>query len=142
MRIVLDTNILVSALITKGTPPDRLFQAWLRNEFELITSVAQMKEVSDVVTRPRLARFIDADEAAQMVAGIRESATVLGEIPITRRSPDPKDDAILAAAVAGDAELVISGDKRDMLALKEVAGIPIRSARDACAIVFGEDRDR
>lgn len=37
MRIVLDTNILIAALITKGTPPDRLYQAWLRGEVELVT---------------------------------------------------------------------------------------------------------
>ncbi len=40
MRVVLDTNILIGALITKGTPPDRLYQAWLRNEIELVTSTA------------------------------------------------------------------------------------------------------
>ena len=38
MRVVLDTNILVSALITKGTPPDQLYQAWLRDEIELVAS--------------------------------------------------------------------------------------------------------
>lgn len=42
MRVVLDTNILVSALITKGTPPDQLYQAWLRNQIELVTSIAQI----------------------------------------------------------------------------------------------------
>ena len=49
MRVVLDTNILVSALITKGTPPDQLYQAWLRNEIELVTSDAQIDEVTDVL---------------------------------------------------------------------------------------------
>ena len=48
MRIVLDTNVLVSALITKGAPPDRLYQAWLRNEIELVTSAAQIDELADV----------------------------------------------------------------------------------------------
>jgi hypothetical protein len=37
VRIVLDTNILIAALITKGTPPDRLYQAWMRGEVELVT---------------------------------------------------------------------------------------------------------
>ena len=40
MRLVLDTNILVGALITTGTPPDRLYQAWLRGDIELVTSTA------------------------------------------------------------------------------------------------------
>ena len=72
MRIVLDTNILVSALITKGSPPDQLYQAWLRSEIELVTSDAQIDEVIDVLARPRLRRCVDSDEAAQMVAAARD----------------------------------------------------------------------
>ena len=136
MRIVLDTNILVSALITKGTPPDQLYQAWLRNEVELVTSAAQIDEVTDVLARPRLRRYVDPDEAAQMVAAIHQRATVLSDVPVTKRSPDPKDDPILAAAVAGDAELVVSGDRTDMLALVHVEGIPIRSAREALGMAL------
>ena len=136
MRVVLDTNILVSALITKGTPPDQLYQAWLRNELELVTSAAQIDEVTDVLARPRLRRYVDSDEAAQMVAVIHQHATVLSEVPVTRRSPDPKDDPILAAAIAGDVDMVVSGDKSDMLALRDVEGIPIRSAREALGIAL------
>ena len=54
MRVVLDTNILVGALITKGTPPDRLYRAWLRGDIELVTSTAQIAEIADVLARPRL----------------------------------------------------------------------------------------
>lgn len=63
MRIVLDTNILISALITKDTPPDRLYQAWLRGEIELVTSSAQIAEITEVLSRPRMQRLLDADEA-------------------------------------------------------------------------------
>ena len=45
VRVVLDTNILIGALITKGTPPDRLYRAWLRGEIELVTSAAQLAEL-------------------------------------------------------------------------------------------------
>ena len=62
---------------------------------------------------------------------------MLGDVPVTRRSPDPKDDPILAVAIAGDVELVVSGDKNDMLALDNVEGIPIRSAREAVGMEFG-----
>ena len=138
VRVVLDTNILVSALITNGTPPDQLYQAWLRNEVELVTSTAQIDEVIDVLSRPRLRRFIEPGEAAQMVAAIHKRAIVLSDVPVAKRSPDPKDDAILAVAVAGDAALVVSGDKRDVLALDNVEGIPIRSAREALEMTLVE----
>ena len=136
MRVVLDTNILVSALITKGTPPDQRYQAWLRDDIELVTSVAQIDEITDVLARPRLRRYVDSDEAAQMVAAIHQRATVLTHVPVTKRSPDPKDDPILAAAVVGDVGLVVSGDRSDMLALGDVEGIPIRSAREALIIAL------
>ena len=136
MRIVLDTNVLVSALITKGTPPDQLYRAWLRNEIELVTSAAQIDELADVLSRPKLRRYVDPADAAELVSDIRLRAIVIRNMPIPRRSPDRKDDAILAAAVAGEAELVVSGDKRDVLALREVEGIPIHTARDALQIVL------
>ncbi|MCY4144119.1 MAG: putative toxin-antitoxin system toxin component, PIN family [Gammaproteobacteria bacterium] len=141
MRVVLDTNILVSALITKGTPPDQICQAWLSSKLELITSVAQIDEVMDVLARPRLRSYIDSDEAAQMVAAIHQRATVLMDVAVTKRSPDPKDDAILAIAVAAAADLLVSGDKSGMLALGDVEGIPICSAREALELALGAKSD-
>ena len=142
MRVVLDTNVLVSALITKGTPPDQLYQAWLRNDIELVTSAAQIDEVSEVLSRPKLHKYVDPDEAAQMISAIHLRAIVLDDIPVPKRSPDPKDDAILAAAVAGQAELLVSGDKRDILALREVDGIPICTAREALQLALGRPASR
>jgi len=60
-----------------------------------------------------------------MVATIHRHAIALSEVPVIRRSPDPKDDPILAAAVAGNAGLLVSGDRSGMLALGDVEGIPI-----------------
>ncbi len=131
MRVVLDTNILIGALITKGTPPDLLYQAWLRGEFELVTSTAQLAELADVLARPRLRRFIDTDEAAAIVENLGTRALVLDEPPGVYLSPDPKDNPILAAAIAGKADLIVSGDKKHLLALGEVQGLPTVTAREA-----------
>ena len=131
MRIVLDTNILIAALITKDTPPDRLYHAWLNSEFGLVTSTAQMAEVATVLARPRLQRYLDADEAAAILENIDTRAIILDDPPNVDLSPDPKDNPILAAAIAGKADLIVSGDKKHMLALGVVEGIPIVTARDA-----------
>ena len=131
VRIVLDTNILIAALITKGTPPDRLYQAWLRGEIELVTSTAQIAEVADVLARPRLQKYLDADEAAAILGNIDTRALILDDPPEVDLSPDPKDNPILAAAIAGKADLIVSGDKKHMLALGAIEGIPIETARDA-----------
>ena len=131
MQTVLDTNILIGALITKGTPPDRLYQAWLRDEFELVTSTAQLAELADVLARPRLHQFLDADEATAIVENLGARALVLDDLPSVPLSSDPKDNPILAAAIAGKGDLIVSGDKKHMLALGEVHGIPTVTAREA-----------
>lgn len=131
VRVVLDTNILIGALITKGTPPDRLYRAWLRGEIELVTSVAQMAELADVLARPRLQKFLDDDEAAAIVENFGTRAHIVDDLPDVNVSPDDEDNAILASAIAGKADLIVSGDKKHVLAVGEVEGIPVVTAREA-----------
>lgn len=131
MRVVLDTNILIGAIITKGTPPDMLYRAWLRGETELVTSAAQMAELADVLARPRLQKFLDADEAATIVENFGTRAHIVHDSPHVTVSPDSKDNAILAAAIAGKVDSIVSGDRKHMLAPGEVEGIPVLTAREA-----------
>ena len=74
---------------------------------------------------------MDADEAAVIVQNMGTRALVLDEIPAVNLSPDPKDNPILATAIAGKADLIISGDKKHILLLKDVDGIPVVTAREA-----------
>jgi putative PIN family toxin of toxin-antitoxin system len=131
VRVVLDTNVLIGAVITKDTRPDRLYRAWLRGEIELVTSKAQLAEFANVLGRPRLQKYIDAVEAAAIVENIDTRAVMLEDPPDVDLSPDPKDNPILAAAIAGNVDLIVSGDKKHLLALGEVEGIPIVTAREA-----------
>ena len=131
MRVVLDTNILIGALITKGTPPDRLYRAWLRGQIELVTSTAQLAEIAHVLGRPRLQKYLDADEAAAIVDNLGTRALILDDLLDVNLSPDPQDNHILAAAITGKADLIVSGDKKHVLALGEVEGIPVVTAREA-----------
>lgn len=135
MRVVLDTNILISALITKGTSPDKLYQAWRRGEIDLVTSIAQIHELTDVLARDRLQKFLHADEATALVENIGTRAVILDELPTVSLSPDPMDNQILATAIAGEVDLIVSGDKKDMLALREAGSIPIVTARTALELL-------
>ena len=103
----------------------------MRGEINLITSTAQMAEVAAVLARPRLEKFLSADEAETLVENIGTRALILDEPPSVNLSPDPKDNPILAAAIAGKADVIVSGDKKHMLALGEVEGIPVVTAREA-----------
>lgn len=131
MRTVLDTNILIAALITKDTPPDTLYQAWLRGKIEVVTSPAQISEIEAVLSRPRLMKFIHSDEASILLENLDSRAIILNDPSPVDFSPDPADNRILAVAIAAEADLIVSGDKKHMLFLNYAAGIPIVSAREA-----------
>lgn len=90
----------------------------------------QIKELLDVAGREHLRSRIPNQEMEQLIRNIRAVYIVLDEFPAVRLSPDPKDDPILGAAIAG---LIVSGDRRDMLALRIVSGIPIVTPREALA---------
>ena len=131
MRIVLDTNIFISALISGDGYPGQLLAAVKRERITLVTSIYQIDELRDVLGRERLKPYIRPAEAEDLVYHLEAVGMVTGKLPEMSLSPDPKDDPILATAVAGEADLLVSGDKGDMLALGHVEGIPIVTARDA-----------
>ena len=129
MRVVLDTGVLIAALITRDTPPDRIYQAWRERRFDLMTSDWQLDELRRVSRYPRLRRFLSPAAAGRMVNGLRTHAVVLKDLPRVDASPDPDDNPVLAMAVASDAHYVVSSDKRDVLSLKAMGTAHIVSAR-------------
>ena len=133
MRIVLDTNIFVSALISGEGPPGQVLAAIRRDRITLVTSTFQIEELRRVLARERLRPYIRPEEADDLLYHLEAVGMVMSELPDIGLSPDPEDNPILATAVAGEAELVVSGDKGDMLALGQVEGIPIVTAREAAA---------
>lgn len=131
MRIAPDTNIFTSALISGDGYPGQLLAAVKRERITLVTSIYQIDELRDVLGRERLKPYIRPAEAEDLVYHLEAVGMVTGKLPEMNLSPDPKDNPILATAVAGEADLLVSGDKGDMLALGHVEGIPIVTARDA-----------
>ena len=93
-------------------------------EIQLVTSTAQTAELADVLARPRLQGFSTSTEAAAIVENIGARALVLDEPPMVNLSPDPKDNPILAAAIAGNADLIVSGDKKHMLRSERLKAFP------------------
>jgi putative PIN family toxin of toxin-antitoxin system len=131
MRVILDTNVLVAALITRGTPPDRLYEAWRDGRFTLITSELQLDEFSRV-TRCEGVRFrIHPAAAGRMVNGLRRLATVVQKLPRVDVSPDPYDNFLLAMAEASEADILVTGDKRGVLSLGRHRTTRIMTARAA-----------
>ena len=136
MRAVLDTGVLLAAVITSGTPPDFIYGAWRRKAFELVTSEWQLDELHRVSRYPKLRKYLKPAEADTLVNGLRHQASVLQELPNVELSPDPDDNPILATAIAGGADYLVTGDKRDLLSLGKVEALQIVTAR-AFAYLLG-----
>lgn len=135
MRIVVDTNLLVSGVISAGGLPRQLLDAAKAGEFELCTSEVLLAELLDVLSRSKFAaRLAQAGLTPEGIVGELRRLAVVIPTPVAppRVVPtDPDDDHVIAAAIAGSADLIASGDKRDLLPMGAYAGIPIVTARDA-----------
>ena len=129
MRVVLDTGILIAALITTDTPPALIYQAWRKKRFELVTSEWQLDEFRRVSRYPKLRRFLKPAEAGNLVSGLRHQATILETWPPMDLSTDPDDNPVLAMAEASQAQYLVTGDKKDLLALGTIGATHIVSAR-------------
>ncbi len=135
MRLVLDTNILISALLRKNTPPYLLYQQWREGQFDLVTSDKQLEELQRVMSYPKLKRYFTPEEARKMLVGITTYSVCVSSLPTVNYSLDPDDNIILATAIKGNANYLVSGDKSDLLKLNRVENIPIITARQVLIIL-------
>lgn len=131
MRLVLDTNTVVSGLLWNKIP-SLLIEAALQGRVDVFTSQALLLELEDVLPRPKLARRVAASglSIAQLTARFALLAQRIVPAVISPASADPDDDHVLACALAAQADLIVSGDS-DLLNLKSYQGIPIVAAAAA-----------
>jgi len=129
VRGVADTNIAVSALLWHGPPRDVL-QAARTGDLRLFTTAALLAELQDVLARPKFAERLKRAGVTpdELVVGYAALATVVQPASIEPVIvEDPDDDAVLACAVASQAEVIASGDSH-LLQLKEYGEIRILTA--------------
>jgi uncharacterized protein len=117
MRIVIDTNLLCSALIAPGGVADELYTAWRERRLSLVTSQQQLEEFRRVTRYPRVRRYIEPAAAGTMHNQLRRLAVFRTDLPVVEESRDPADNFLLAMAQVGDADFLVTGDKHDLLAL-------------------------
>lgn len=134
MRAVIDTNILVSALIAPAGNPAAIVDAWLDGKFTLLTSDEQDGELRATLSKPKIAALIKPHKAGRLVNQIKKLAEDVGALPHVARSSDPKDDFLLAMCEAGAADYLVTGDKSGLLALAQHKAARIVSARDFAAL--------
>ena len=122
LKVVIDTNILISSAIVAEGKPNQVIKAWKEGSFFLMISDPILEEIQDVVKRER---FINKYRLfPERIRGLIESLKIGAEriIQISQNlsvsSRDPKDDKLLACALGGNADYLATGD-RDLLALND-----------------------
>jgi putative PIN family toxin of toxin-antitoxin system len=135
MRVVLDTNILVSALLGQAGHPAAIYRAWQEGYFTLLTCAEQLDELRATLHKPALAARIKPYKAGRLVNALKEFAETIGSLPRVARSPDPSDDFLLALSQAGKADYLVTGDKGGLLALARHKYTRIVSARSFAALL-------
>jgi len=132
LRVVFDTNLFVSSTLVGEGLPARALDAWRAHQFVLLVSPASLAEIAATLRYERIRRKynVSDEDVDQLLALLLADAIVVaGQADVSGSVPDdPDDEAILACAVDGHADVIASGD-RHVLALQSFRGIPIVTVR-------------
>ena len=117
MRVILDTNVLLSAVMRRDTPPARLLEAWRRGRFTLASCETQLDELREVSRRPSWRKRLRPTDVGTLGNEIGRLATMAEPAVGTHGSPNPGDDYLLGLEKTAQADFLMTGDKNNLLAI-------------------------
>jgi putative PIN family toxin of toxin-antitoxin system len=135
VRVILDTNILVSALIVPGGVPDYLYQQWRTGRFTLLTSREQLDEFRRVTRYPRVRKHIRPAAAGTMLNEIRALGEISGPLPVVQVCADPADNFLLSMTQSGQADFLVTRDRQHLLELARYRTTGLLSVRQAARML-------
>lgn len=130
-RVVVDTNALVSRLLIPDSLPARAVRKAV-DEADLLASEATLDELVEVLARPKFDPYVTVEERQEFIRLLARVAEFVPVVHTVRACRDPRDDKFLALAVAGKADVIVTGDD-DLLALHPFRGIAIQTPVDYLA---------
>ena len=135
-RAVLDTNVLVSALISPSGPSAALVLELRAGAFELVASPTLLAELGEVLGREKFRRYLTEAEAVAYVDLVRHEATILDDPPPSARplSTDPDDEYLVDLARTAAADVLVSGDAH-LLHLRD--RLPVMTPAEFLATLAG-----
>ncbi|MFC7410351.1 putative toxin-antitoxin system toxin component, PIN family [Hydrogenophaga atypica] len=114
MRVILDTNVLLGALISPSGAPDTIYRAWRAGRFELVTSRHQLDELRRASRYPKLKSIVPAHRVGAMINNMHRAVVLdeLKSVPEDIDLADPNDVFLVAMALTADADFLVTGDRR------------------------------
>ena len=115
LRVVVDTNILVSGLISPLSYPREIEKRWSKEQFTLITSPQIIEEISRVLYLPRIKqkyKLSESDIRVFILAITYKASCTTGSLILAGVAPDPGDDKVISCAVEAQADYIVTGDKK------------------------------
>ena len=136
MRLVLDTNVVASALLWDG-PPRQLLLTGPRKDIQFFTSAPLLAELTEILSRPKFNEKIQASllSVDQLVDLYTELVAVVRPAAVPRLAPDPDDDVMIGTALAAKADLIVTGDRALLSVSQYECGriVSVRTALDTIA---------
>ena len=114
LKVVIDTNVLVSAIITQRGNAAKILKAWKNKKIKVIVSPKILEEIREVIFRPKIKRlsFWTDEQRKQLLEDlINISFLVPGSLKLRVIPEDPPDDKFIIAAVEGKADYIVTGDE-------------------------------
>lgn len=136
MRVVIDTTDYISALIGK-THRGKVECVLLNENIEVLADATLLEEISEVAYRDKFRKYITIEEADQFISTLKRRLRPILVTSIVEVSPDPNDNFILELAKDGQADYIVTGDKRGLLYLGHFEGIPIVRLHEFLDIIKG-----
>lgn len=127
MKVVIDTNVLISGLISSSSPPSQIIDLWISSKFTVYVSSEIIEEYLSVILRPKFRSLGTAKERYALVSelvGVDNTKVVTPDLRLNVITDDPDDNIILECAVEAGADVIISGDEH-LLSLSNYEGILI-----------------
>ena len=114
MKVILDTNVLLAALISPSGHPSQIFDAWQEKKFSLLTAPAQLEEIRKASRYPKLQKILHPSQIGTLINNLQNSAIVTELQPLhaSVTLPDSNDEFLLQIALAGAADYLVTGDSR------------------------------
>ena len=137
-RLVLDTNVIVSALLITTSAPARVLEHAIAHS-RIVMNDTMRRELVAALTSPKFDKYASGATRERALSRLSSSIEIAPSLQIVRLCRDPHDDAVLEAALNGRAEVIVTGDK-DLLGLHPFRGIAVLSPNDFLVRVANDSK--